>query len=151
MPAMEPLCQILGINSSKLSKEENLILEAKLFTHVYEELKEIIKAQYKDYFQLMKFNKDMENKMIETEFLRCVINDILSTEEYSLPGIACYTNMPEDVIQEVIIGNNNNPSFVLSRRIIELHRTVRPDVYRAIMKKIIENVENYAHLSQNNL
>ena len=147
MPAMEPLCQMLGINSNELSKEENLILEAKLFTHVYEELKEIIKTQYKDYFQLMKFNKDMENKMIETEFLRCVINDILSTEEYSLPGIACYTNTPEDVIQEVIIGNNNNPSFVLSRRIIELHRTVRPDVYRAIIKKIIEN---YAHLSQNN-
>lgn len=148
MPAMEPLCQMLGINSNEFSKEENSILEAKLFTHIYEELKEIIKAQYKDYFQLMKFNKDMENKMIETEFLRCVINDILSTEEYSLPGIARYTNTPEDVIHEVIIGNNNNPSFVFSRRIIELHRTVRPDVYQAILKKIIEN---YSHLLQHSL
>jgi len=148
MPAMEPLCQMLGINFNELSKEENLILEAKLFTHIYEELKEIIKAQYKDYFQLMKFNEDMENMMIETEFLRCVINDILSTEEYSLPGIACYTNTPEDVIHEVIIGNNSNPSFAFSRRIIELHCTVRPNVYQAIIKKIIEN---YSHLLQNNL
>lgn len=146
MPAMEPLCQMLGINSNGLSKEENSILEAKLFTHIYEELKEIIKSHYKDYFQLMKLNKDMENNMIETEFLRCIINDILSTKEYSLPGIACYTNTPEEVIQEVIIGNNNNPSFAFSRRIIELHRTVRPDLYQAITKKIIEN---YAHLSQN--
>lgn len=142
MPAMEPLCQMLGINSNELTKEENLILEAKLFTHICEELKEIIKAHYKGYFQLMKFNEDMENKMIEAEFLRCVINDILSTEEYSLPGIARYTNTPEDVIHEVIIGNNNNPSFYFSRRVIELHRAVRPDIYQAIIKKIIEN---YSH------
>lgn len=142
MPAMEPLCQMLGVNSNELTKEENLILEAKLFNQICEELKEIIKDQYKDYFQLMKFNEDMENNMIEAEFLRCVINDILSTEEYSLPGIACYTNTPEDVIQEVVIGNNNNPSFAFSRRIIALHCTVRPAVYQAIVKKIIENASH---------
>jgi len=78
----------------------------------------------------------MENMMIEAEFLRCVINDILSTEEYSLTGIAQHTDTPEDVVHEVITGNNRNPSFAFSRRIIELHRTVRPDVYQAIMKKI---------------
>jgi hypothetical protein len=139
MTAMEPLCQILGINSNKFTKKENLILEAKLFTHVYEELKELIKTQYKDYFQLMKFNEDMENRMIEIEFIRCVIKDILSTEEYSLSGIAHYTNTPEDVVHEIIAGHHREPSFSFSRRVIELHRTVRPDVYQAIMNKITNN------------
>ena len=141
MAALEPLCQILGINPRKFTKEENLILEAKLFSHVYEELKEIIKTQYKDYFQLMNFTKDREDTMIEAEFLRCVIKDILSTEEYSLRGIAHYTDTPEDVVHEVIAGNNNNPSFVFSRRIIELHLSVRPEIYRAIMRKIMGIIE----------
>ncbi len=142
MPALVPLCQMLGINFKELSRNENLILEAKLFTHICEELKEIIRAHYKDYFELMKFNEDKENMMIEAEFLRCVINDILSTEEYSLLGIAQYTDTPEDVVQEVITGNNSNPSFAFSRRIIELHCSVRPDVYQGIMKKI---KEKYPH------
>lgn len=136
MAAPEPLCQMLGVNAKEFTKNENLILEAKLFTQICEELKEIIKTHYKDYFQLMKFNEDTENMMIEAEFLRCVINDILSTEEYSPLGIANYTNTPEDVVHEVITGNNINPSFAFSRRIIELHRTVRPEIYQSIMKKI---------------
>ena len=137
MTAPEPLCQLLGINPSQFSKEENLILEAELFTHICEELKEIIKTQYKDYFQLMNFTKEREDTMIEAEFLRCVIKDILSTEEYSLRGIAYYTDTPEDVVHEVIAGNNNNPSFAFSRRVIELHVSVRPEIYRAIMQKIV--------------
>jgi hypothetical protein len=139
MAAMEPLCQILGINSSTLTKEENLILEAQLFTQIYEELKGVIQARYKDYFQLIKYNKDMETMMIESDFLRCIIKDILSTKEYSLLGIACYTNTPADVINEVMAGNNKDPSFSFSRRVIELHRMVRPEIYQAIMKKITDS------------
>jgi hypothetical protein len=139
MTAMEPLCQLIDIHPNNLSHEENLIVEAELFTRICEELKEIIRAYYRDYFHLMKFNQLMENTMIEANFIRCVINDILATEEYSLSGIACYTDTPEDVIHEVIAGNNHNPSWLFSRKIIELHRSVRPEIYQAIMKKITAN------------
>ena len=69
-----------------------------------------------------------------------MINDILLSEEYTLPGIACYTQMPEDVVNDIATGLNTNPSVKFIRRIIELHRIVRRDLYAQIMKKItIEN------------
>ena len=79
----------------------------------------------------------MENIMLEANFIRCVINDILLTNEYTLQGIAYYTQTPEDVIYDIAVGNNQSPSFPLSRKIIEIHRTIKPDLYRNILKKII--------------
>lgn len=38
MPALEPLCHLIGINSQKLSKDEMLLLEAELFARICEEL-----------------------------------------------------------------------------------------------------------------
>ncbi|MCE3238174.1 MAG: hypothetical protein K0R24_1155 [Gammaproteobacteria bacterium] len=115
MAAMEPLCQLLGVNPAVLTRGEILILEAELFIYICGALKEIIKAKYRNYFCVMKFNQHVENSMIEAEFIRCLINDILVTKEYSLLGI---------------------PSLIFSRKVIELHRTVRPEIYQAIMKKV---------------
>ncbi|MEO8400522.1 MAG: hypothetical protein ABI597_01840 [Gammaproteobacteria bacterium] len=139
MPATELLCQIMGINPDKLAREEVIILEAEIFTRVCDELREFIKDGYRNYFRIMKFNAEMECEMLEGNFLRCIINDILLTEEYTLSGIAYYTQSPEDVIYEITVGNNNNPSMLLSRKIIELHRSVRPTLYREIIKKIAAN------------
>jgi len=136
MPATEPLCHLVGISPTKLTKEENIILEVELFTRICEELKEGFKAKYKDYFRIMKCSAEMENAMMEASFVRCVINDILSTEEYTLDGIACYTQTPEEVVYELAMGWNTSPSAVLLRKIVELHRSVRRDLYDAMMKKI---------------
>ncbi len=77
--------------------------------------------------------------MLEGNFIRLVINDILLTEEYTVQGIACYTQTPEDVIYDIAMGNNLAPSFPLSRKIIEIHRSIRPDLYSNILKKILSN------------
>lgn len=139
MPAIEPLCYSIGINPNKFSKAENLLLEAVLFSQLCEELKQTFKKEHKEYFRVMKFNKEMENIMLEAEFARYLIKDILSTDEYSLSGIACYTRSPQDIIYEIVVGKNNNPSSSLLRKIIELHRMVRPELYREIIKKILNN------------
>lgn len=136
MAAMELLCRWLKLNLSQLSKEEICLLEAELFSNFCTELKEIFRKQHRNYFRLMKFTKEMEDKMLEANFVRLIINDILSTEEYNLNGIACYTNTPADIIQEVINGRNTSPSATLLRRSIELHRSVRRDLYYSIVKKI---------------
>jgi hypothetical protein len=73
---------------------------------------------------------------MEDNFARCLVNDILLTEEYTLQGIAYYTQTPEEVIVEVAMGQNTRPSAILLRRIIELHRMVRSELYREMMKKI---------------
>src|SRR5579872_1377533 len=139
----ELLFNLSIINPHILSKKELTLLEADLFTSICAKLKEIFKTQYKDYFRTVKFNKEMEETMLESELVRCIINDILSTEEYSLTGIAFYTRKPEDVIFEIASGNNTDPSASLLRKIIELHRSVRPSLYQQIIKKIIaENMEN---------
>lgn len=137
MAAMELLCHILEFNPCKISKEENQFLEAVLFSFLCEELKEIFRINYKEYFRLMKFNSEMEDNMLEANFMRCVINDILSTDEYSIQGIANYTQLPEEVIYDIALGCNTSPSLPLSRKIIELHKTLRPNLYRDILKKVI--------------
>lgn len=136
MVAIEPLCHLLNINNSKLSKQENLLLEAKLFTYICEELKVFFSEKLKDYFRLMKFTKKQENAMLEANFICLIIGDILASEEYNLEGIARYTDTHEDVVIEVFEGRNTSPSATFLRRLIELHHTVRHNLYLSIMKKI---------------
>lgn len=133
---MEPLYRLIDIYSYKLSKEEFVFLEAEFFSHICKELKKIFKKQHAEYFSLIKFTIEMEDIMLEENFIRLVINDILSTEEYTLEGIAHYMNIHEDVIHEVISGRNTNPSAILLRRTIDLHRSVRTNFYHELMKKI---------------
>ena len=101
MSVMEPLCKVIGLKPQQLSKEEFFVLEVELFARVCEEINEILKTMYKDYFYFMKFNTEMENSMLEDDFMRFIVNDILLTEEYSLKGIACYTQSHEDVIFDI--------------------------------------------------
>lgn len=138
MSELQSLCRLLGINEKEFSKKEFLFLEADLFARIFEELKEIIREQNKEYFRLMKLNTEKENTMIETNFIRCIIEDILLTEEYTLAGIAYYTNTPEDVIYEIVSGCNNYPTLLFSQKIIALHRSVRPNLYHQIVNKIKE-------------
>lgn len=136
MSAIEPLCLLFGIEPNTLSNEETILLEAELFLRICEELREIIREEYKDYFLLMKLTKDKENVMLESKFIPFFIEDILSTKEYNLQGIALYTDTHEDVLQEAYAGLNLYPSAILLRKIIELHRTVRRELYQKIVKKI---------------
>lgn len=136
MAAIELLCHLVDINPSNLSRNEIILLEAEFFRQLCEELKEIFRKQYKDYFRLMKLTIEMENTMLDNIFIRLLIKDILSTEDYNIKGVAQYTDTHEDVIQEVVDGRNTNPSARLLRRCIDLHRSVRRDLYRSIIKRI---------------
>lgn len=134
---MEPLCHLIGMSCRKLSREECLLLEAEIFIRICEGLKEFFRGQQKSYFYLMKFNLEKENIMLENDLARLITNDILSSEEYNLSGLALYSDTPEDVIQEVIDGRNIRPSATFLWKIIELHRSVRRDLYDTIIKKIV--------------
>ena len=137
MSAMEPFSNLLGNIPRQLSKEESMLLEAVFFTRICRELKDVFKEESKEYFRLMKFNKKKENKMIERNLVRCMIKDIISTEAYSTSGIAYYTNTPVEVINDVASGANVFPSFTVVRKIMELHQSVRSELYKSILGKII--------------
>ena len=55
-------------------------------------------------------------------------------------GIAYYVQMPEDVIYELVTGLNKNPSLELSRKIVELHKSVRIELYQAVLEKVNLNI-----------
>lgn len=137
MPAIEPLCSLIGVNKASLSKEESFLLEAELFIRIYEELKKYQKSEYKDYFRSIKLTNAMEDSMLEMNFVRAIIKDILATEEYTIEGIAQYTDTHQDVVEEVVTGLNSCPSAIFVRKAIELHRSVRKELYDMIMKKVM--------------
>lgn len=142
MPAIQPLFYLFNKNIKTLSKNECFLLEASLLTYVCRELKEIFKEKHKAYFCLAKFTKEMEDIMLEANFVRLLIQDILASEEYDIAGIAHYIDTHEDVVQEIMMGCNTNPSAQFLQRIIELHKSIRRDLYMAIIKKMTE--ENWA-------
>ena len=136
MFAME-LMAYFGIDCSRLSKNEKLLFSSYLFVNLNHELNEIFQAGYKNYFRLIKADFVMEDVMVEANFLHHIIKDILSTGEYSLEGIAYYIRIPKDVLYDLVTGFNINPSLMLYRKIIELHSTVRRDLYHTLIKKIM--------------
>src|SRR5579863_8295926 len=125
MSATKPLSNLIGISPYKLSKEESVFLEAEIILRICHELKEFFRKKYKEYFHLLKLTIEKENAMLDTNLIRCIIKDILATEEYTLEGIAYYTNTHQDILDEVMIGRNMTPSFTFFLRMIELHREVR--------------------------
>ena len=136
MAAIKLFCTWMEVNLSNLSRGEVILLEADFFTRLCMELKEVFRKQNQEYFRLMKFSKHKENSMLEANFVRFIIEDTLSTGEYDMIGVAHYTDFHEDVIQEVIDGRNTNPSAALLRKSIDLHRSVRRELYSSIVKKI---------------
>src|SRR6185312_11174509 len=136
MPATDSLCNFIGIDLSSFSKKELILLEAYLLERICEELKEIFRMQHQNFSRFIHFNTQMENEMLEGNFLCLVIKDILSTGEYTIEGIAEYTDIHCDVIHEVITGKNPNPSAAFLRKIIALHRSVRRYLYDGIIKNV---------------
>lgn len=142
MPAMEPYSHLMGVNTSMLTLQEKILLEAELFSSICKELKDVFRKQHREYFHLMNFNKEKEDLMLDEKFIQFIVNDILSTEEYNLHGIAYYTDTFKDVVEELAAGRNTNPSAILFRKLIVLHQSVRRALYDHILKKIILQYSN---------
>ncbi len=144
MPAILGLTKLLEINQQVLCKEEIILLEADLFFRICAELKAYFKEQQRDFLRLMKLDKKKELTMLDESFVASIIKDVLLSQEYTVEGIANYTNFPEDIFYEIIEGRNAAPSAHLLQRTIELHRSVRPGLYDSIIKKIALEYQNVA-------
>ena len=139
MTTLQSWCYLLGITIKNLTKDELLLVEAEVFIRVTQEIKTIFREKHKSFFALMHYTMEMEEMMIESNFLRLIIQDIIASEEYDMKGIAYYTHIPEEVVNEIMIGLNTNPSAAILQRLINLHCSVRKDLYQSIYKKIALN------------
>lgn len=140
MSATEPLFELLGWSAAQLSQEERMIFEAETFFRFSEEFMSHYKQVHQQYFKLLKSETDKETNMLDADFTRLIIKDILVSEEYTLDGIACYANTHKDVIYDVVMGYNASPSVMFVKSMIALHRTVRPELYQQISRKILNDV-----------
>ncbi|SRR5579883_1570213 len=138
MPLPEPFYNLLGINLFAFSKIEKILLEADLYARILEELKKVYREEQKDYFYSMKLTKEKENIMLEKDLGRLIIRDILLSDQYTAEGIAHYTDSHAEVIHNIATDEKVIPSATLLRRLIELHREVRSNLYCEIFKKIRE-------------
>ncbi len=119
----------------KLSRTEKFLLEIKFFLALSHKLNKIFKTKYDAYQQLIKSNK--ENTMEEVKIIQEVIRDIILSEEYSLSGIARYAHVPEEIVYDLAIGLNTNPTFKVAKKLFELHVSVRRELYKEIIEKIL--------------
>lgn len=138
MSSVIPFRYIFGIHDCKISKLEELVLESELFLHLYNNLKERYRNKYKEYFKLMKYSKYTEESMLDANYTKFLINDIISSGEYTTSGVAAYTQIPEDVVIEIACGNHVNVSVQLFQKFLELHRSSRLELYDNIVSEIID-------------
>lgn len=138
MSGIEPFHVLLGLNLASFPKEKQSILEADLFFRLYFKLKNHFNCIYKADLELLKLTVGVEGELMDNNFLRFIINDLVSSEEYTISGIAYHTNTPEDVIYEYAMGYCMSPSAKLVQRLIGLHRVVRKELYSKIVQEISE-------------
>lgn len=124
MSSVQDLSEFYHLKTKKLSKEESRLLEAALFWSLCNELNHSTIIEDTD--------------MSDENLVRCLINDLMNTGDYSLPGLACYTDTPEEVVHDIAAGINKRPSLFLARRVIELHKVARKEVYTKILDKILD-------------
>jgi hypothetical protein len=122
---------------ANLTRTELLVVELAFLIHIHASLKDWIRESYKEYFHTLNFTQEMEEEMIKANLISNLIKDILITQQYTIEGIAMYTNAPPEAIEDVLSGKNHQPSFELAQRIIDLHKMVRPKLYKEIINKII--------------
>lgn len=82
-----------------------------------------------------------ENKgefMKEGEVIKKIVNELLTTGEYSIKGIAHYTGFHEDVIYDLASGINSDPTITLANKVIELHFLAKRDLYLSIFQDILQ-------------
>lgn len=118
---------------------ETIFIDNVLFLQLCNEHMRMMLADSQAYFRLIKLNKNMESVMIEANFVRFIINDILRSEEYTLGGIAFYTNVPEEVLYDIVAGIHINPSLSLSKKIVELHRSIKPALYQQLIRNVLNS------------
>lgn len=111
----------------KLPMKEKAFLELLLFANLYREL--IIHYEINS-------ESEKESTMVNNIVLRNIVNDLLGSDDYTLQGLANYIGYPEEVIYDLALGTNTNPTISLSTKIIELHMIARRDFYNQIINKL---------------
>lgn len=121
----------------QVPREHYHLLDNYLFMCIYIELYQFF-CHHEDHPVIFINHLCGVEDMSERNLIGEIIKDILHSEAYTIEGIAYYTHTEVDIIYEIMIGLNPNPSISLSKKIMSLHKEVRPNLYRKIIKECLE-------------
>lgn len=116
------------------AKNERKILKAFLLERFHQLFCELF---YKT-IQPDQNNSSMECYTMDSKIIQLLIHGIVETGEYTLEGIAYYTQIPFDVIYDAACGINNQFSITPWMRIIALYIQVKPDIAQMLFDKLLE-------------
>ncbi len=130
---------MLNLKVNHLTKQELIIVENEIFALVVNELPRLTSDQMLNFNVSFHGIKNQEKVMPADSFLQFVLRDLVASGEYTVLGIARYTGVPEEVVFEVVAGRNTNPSWGFVRKVIDLHRLARRELYQFVVSKIFES------------
>ncbi|MBV8802448.1 MAG: hypothetical protein JO131_05720 [Gammaproteobacteria bacterium] len=75
---------------------------------------------------------------MDSQIIKFLIENIIQTGEYTLEGIALYTQIPFDIIYDAACGINNQFTITPWARVIDLYLQVYPNIEEILIKRLIE-------------
>lgn len=130
MASINLLESVFKVRNRDISEKERILLEMIFLKYLYSELMQTFAPKVPKW----------DGNMLGDSVIKFLINDLLLSEEYSLKGLAEYTSYCEDVIYDVALGVNRQPTLEFSAKIVELHFLARRDLYTPIINKAIKNI-----------
>ena len=97
-----------------------------------------------------KNNSSMESYVMDSKILQLLLQGIVETGEYTLEGIAFYTNIPFDVIYDAACGISYHLSVTAWAKVVDLYLQVKPEIAQVLNVRLQVMVEK-KHLSISSL
>lgn len=116
------------------AKSERKMLKAILLGQLHQ----LLSGLFRNKIQFDQNNSSMECYAMDSKIIQLLIQSIVETGEYSLEGIALYTQIPLDVIYDAACGVNNQLSITPWARVVDLFMQVKPDVTQILIDKLLE-------------
>lgn len=117
------------LTSPKLTKQDREMLKMFLYYDLY-------------LYFLNSFNiYDKEDNMFNPKLIRSLLIDLIKNEEHTLRGIENTTRIPLDVLEDIILELNVNPSINVSVSIMGYYIISKRQEYTEFIRKIFQWVE----------
>lgn len=84
------------------------------------------------------YNCAMESYAMDSLIIQGIIKGIIETGEYTLEGIAYYTQIPFDVIYDAASGIHNHFSITPWAKIANLYLQVKPEITQLLIEKLLK-------------
>lgn len=127
-----------GWQLNKLSQFERNIARAKRYQLLLQIARIMQEEHHKVYFDLLNLDHEVRDDMNQDNLPQFIVNDTIETGEYTIEGIALYTQTPPDVIRDIASGLLRRPSYAIMEKLLEINFSVRKPIYTKVFEKLCQ-------------